>query len=233
MKIGLLGDIHGNIDALRAVLQAAKQAEVRRLLLTGDLVGYYFSPLSVINELSSWKCDAVRGNHEEMLSKSRYDNNFLENVNRRYGSGLKVAINQLSTSQQDELCQLPERKEIEINGTRILLCHGSPWNSNEYVYPTANYKSLKRFQTENFDIVVMGHTHYPMIKKIGKTVLVNPGSVGQPRSYKPGAEWALLDSFDQSVVLRREAYDTSKLIQECLTRHPELPYLSNVLMRTE
>ena len=232
MKLALIGDIHGNDLALKAVLEAASAAHVDRLLVTGDLVGYYFSPLQVLDLLSGWDRDVVRGNHEEMLSKAQNDFAYLAKVTARYGSGVRVAIDQLNSKQLDELCALPHPLELDIDGVRVLLCHGAPWNLDQYIYPDADPGLTARCAPENYDLVVMGHTHYPMLKRIGKTAVVNPGSVGQPRDRKPGACWALFDTEDQMIELRRESYDSSDLVRECQLRHPVLPYLSEVLQRT-
>lgn len=226
-----MGDIHSNQLALRAVLEAAAIAEVDRLLVTGDLIGYYFAPLQVLELLRGWTCDVVRGNHEEMLSKARNDASYLAIVDARYGTGVRVALEQLSSIELDSLCSLPHPLELDIDGCRILLCHGTPWNMNQYIYPDADQGMLARCLPKNYDLVVMGHTHYPMLKKIGNTSLINPGSVGQPRDRKPGACWALFDTSDHSIELRREKYDSSSLVRECQSRHPELPYLSEVLQR--
>lgn len=231
MKIALLGDIHGNDQALSAVLEAASRANVDRLLVTGDLVGYYFNPLQVLKLLSSWDHHVVGGNHEAMLSGARLDNFKLSDIERRYGSGLRIAIQQMSSDQLDGLCNLPHRLEIEIDGVKALLCHGAPWNVDEYIYPDVDAETLARCAAENYDLIVMGHTHYPMFKMVGNTILINPGSVGQPRDRKPGACWAFFDTESRAVEFRRENYDSSDLIQECQTRHPELPYLSEVLLR--
>jgi putative phosphoesterase len=231
MKIGLLGDIHGNDRALEAVLDAASKLSVDRLLVTGDLVGYYFAPAKVLELLSKWDCNIVSGNHEVMLAAVRADPDYLATVDARYGSGVRIAIEQLDTKQLDELCTLPHSEELEIDGVRILLCHGSPWDIDLYVYPDADAELLLRCVSGNYDLVVTGHTHYPMLKEIGKTFLVNPGSVGQPRNRKPGACWALFDTVSRTVELHRESYDSSDLICECKLRHPELPYLSEVLKR--
>ena len=91
MKLGLLGDVHGNDRALAAVLGAASEANVDRLLVTGDLVGYYFSPRQVLNLLDDWD-SIVSGNHEVMLSRSRSNSDYLAEVSERYGSGLRVAL---------------------------------------------------------------------------------------------------------------------------------------------
>lgn len=231
MRIGLIGDIHGNQLALQAVLEAAAAAKVDRLLVTGDLVGYYFAPLHVLELLSSWTCDVVRGNHEEMLSKARSDGDYLATAEARYGSGVRVALEQLSSKQLDSLCSLPHPLELDIDGSRILLSHGAPWDLDQYIYPDADQEMLAGCLPQNYDLVVMGHTHYPMLKCIGNTTVVNPGSVGQPRDRKPGACWALFDTKDHSIELRRESYDSSSLVRECQLRHPELPYLADVLER--
>lgn len=232
MKLALIGDIHGNDRALEAVLEAASAANVDRLLVTGDLVGYYFAPIHVLNLLSAWDRDVVRGNHEVMLSAARIDFDYLSKVDARYGSGVRIAIEQLNSKQLDELCDLPHPLELEIDGVRILLCHGAPWDLDQYIYPDAEPTLIARCAAENYDLVVTGHTHYPMLKEIGNVTLLNPGSAGQSRDRQPGACWALFDTEDHTIELRRESYDSSDLVRECKLRHPELPYLSEVLLRT-
>lgn len=229
MKLGLLGDIHGNNSALEAVLSAA--ADVEKLLVTGDLIGYYHSPRKVLELLGRWDCHIVRGNHEDMLDVARKDAQYLSHVDKRYGTGLRVAIEQLSEQQLDRLSALPHPLELIIDGCKILLCHGAPWDIDQYVYPDAEPELLQRCAVQSFDLVVQGHTHYPMQHKIGRTLIVNPGSVGQPRNRQPGAHWAIFDTATRSVQFRQEAYDSSALVQESRQRHPELPYLAEVLVR--
>jgi putative phosphoesterase len=232
LRVGLVGDIHGNDRALRAVLDAAGRADVDRLLVSGDLVGYYFGPRKVLDLLNSWQCTIVRGNHEAMLAIARGDPQYLAEVDARYGSGLRIAISELGLDQLDFLCGLPHPLVVEIDGMRILLCHGSPWDFDHYIYPDADSSLLARCALSNFDLVVMGHTHYPMLRKVGNATLVNPGSVGQARNRQPGAAWALLDTEDRSITFHRESYDHFGLAAECTARHPELPYLAEVLSRT-
>ncbi len=231
MKIGLIGDIHGNDIALKAVLDAAVDAKVDRLLVTGDLVGYYFAPLNVLTLLDSWQYDIVRGNHEEMLLKARTNDDYLTKIEARYGSGIRIALEQLSSEQLDIICSLPHPLELDIDGCQILLSHGSPWDINHYIYPNADQQKIAKNLSPIYNLVVTGHTHYPMLMEFGNTKLINPGSVGQPRDRKPGACWAIFNTDDQSIQFRRENYDSSSLIRECQLRHPELPYLSDVLWR--
>jgi len=196
------------------------------------MVGYYFAPARVLDMLSQLKCNSVRGNHEEMLSRSRIDPDALYAVEAKYGSGIRLALAQLSAQQLDEVCGLPHPLHLEIDGVRILLSHGTPWDLDQYVYPDSASDLIQRCASAEFDLVVTGHTHYPMSNNTGSTVLVNPGSVGQPRNRCPGAAWAIFDTIDRTVELRSEYYDPTALVRECRLRHPELPYLSEVLLRT-
>lgn len=231
MKLALLGDIHGNADALQAVLESALLSGVEKLLLTGDLVGYYFAPLQVLELLNGWDKHLVRGNHEDMLIRARKDSGYLAAIDSRYGTGLRTALEQLSEEQINELCNLPHPLELIIDGCNILLCHGSPWDNDCYVYPDAQSDLLERCAAQEFDFVVLGHTHYPMLQKVGKTLIVNPGSVGQPRNHQPGAHWVFFDTDSRKLEFRNEQYDSSVLIRECQQRHPKLPYLAEVLVR--
>ncbi len=230
MRIALLGDIHGNSFALAAVLEAARASRVEKLLITGDFVGYYFWPREVLDMLADWDIAAVRGNHEDMLVNALSKPTSLEKVNAAYGSGLSAAIATLTQTQLDWLCQLPHPSFFEFEGRSLLLCHGSPWDVDQYVYPDAKADLLERCAESDYDWVVMGHTHYPMVQKVGKTLLVNPGSVGQPRNRVPAAHWALLDTASQELKLMTTPYDASPVVVLAAQLHPELPYLGNVLL---
>jgi putative phosphoesterase len=214
------------------VLLAAEKQQVEALLITGDFVGYYFEPLEVLKLLEPWSKHAVRGNHEDMLSVARSNANFLETVDARYGLGLRCAIEQLDDHQLDDLCALPHPKNIEIEDYKILLCHGSPWSTEEYIYPDADKNVLNRFSDIGFHVIIHGHTHYPAQHVVGKTLLVNPGSVGQPRNRQPGAHWATFDTKTRMLEFRCESYDAAELIKVCAQKTPKLPYLSELLVRT-
>ena len=100
------------------------------------------------------------------------------------------------------------------------------------MYPDAPDEFKSRIAREVPEgLVVMGHTHYPIHWDLGKVVAVNPGSVGQPRDRKPGACWALFDSNNDALELRRESYDYESVIRECEQRDPGLPFLGEVLRR--
>ncbi|QID16977.1 metallophosphoesterase [Nitrogeniibacter mangrovi] len=134
----MIGDVHSNALALNTVLNAAAQERVDALLITGDLVGYYFSARAVINLLAPWEKFVVRGNHEEMLARLRREPASGGEIRRRYGSGLDIVLAQLSEREVDQLCNLPHPLSLELDGRKILLCHGSPEDLDRYVYPDSD-----------------------------------------------------------------------------------------------
>jgi putative phosphoesterase len=233
MKIALLSDIHSNARALEAVLTSATNAQVDAVLLAGDVVGYYFEARPVLQLIQSYDKPfyLVRGNHEELLLKASTCPNQLDQISTRYGPGIQIALDHLSHSEVKWLVNLPHPLEINELDCSILLCHGSPFSVDEYVYPDDDVEKLLSSLNKPPQVLVMGHTHYPFVKIVGDSLVVNPGSVGQPRNRVPGAHWAVLDTQTMHVELLVERYDTSYLRQSCIELAPNHPYLHEVLIR--
>ncbi|HBT44425.1 MAG TPA: metallophosphoesterase [Rhodospirillaceae bacterium] len=232
MKIALLADIHGNDLALACVLRAAREAGAERLFIAGDFVGYYYGAKAVLDLLDDWDWIAVRGNHEDMMRDWAAGRDH-DAISARYGSGQDVACRELPPTTFDRLVDLPERREAAAGGRTALICHGAPWDHEAYVYPDAPADVVAKCAAEGQDLVVFGHSHYPVLWHEGGCIVVNPGSVGQPRDRRPGACWALWDTASHAVTLHRESYDAAALIAEARRRDPQLPYLWKVLTRTE
>jgi putative phosphoesterase len=229
MKIALLSDIHANEIALAAVLNEASALGAERLLCCGDFVGYYHAPEDMLEQLDAWTWNGIRGNHEDMLEEwlSGQDR---DSIHRRYGSGIAIAA-EMPDAARSRILALPARQELEIEGRRVLLCHGSAWDPNHYVYPDASDEERRRMASEGQDLVVFGHSHYPVLWHVGTTTIVNPGSVGQPRDRKPGACWALWEVGSMDVTLKRTAFNTAAVAERARRIDPHLPYLSDVLTR--
>jgi len=233
MRLCILGDIHGNYLALNSVLKSIKEMGGSTLLIAGDFVGYYFWPAKVFDLLRGWDVVAIRGNHDRMFERAKSDPTFLRNLEERYGSGLRVALDELDSETADWLINLPNSLEYSTNEGKILLCHGSPWDGDEYVYPDASEESLARYADLAVRWVIQGHTHYPMRKDVGQVTVINPGSVGQPRDRNPGAQWAVLDTVSARVDYFCEHYDVREIISEARKRNPDIPYLANVFVTSE
>lgn len=234
MKLALIGDVHGNAAALATVLAAARTEGVTQILNTGDMVGYYYRPADVLAQFQAWSVHTVRGNHDDMLKRADNDPAYLDEVTAKYGSGLACALKQLSEADLSWIDFLPRSLQLDCDGMKLLLCHGTPRDTDQYVYPDAPYSLIEKIEMHagpDVDMVVLGHTHHQMIIQRPTLRIVNPGSVGQPRDRQPGAAWALLDTRSGQVDLRREAYDTDSVVQEAQQRDPQLPYLWTVLNR--
>jgi len=232
MKVGLLSDIHGNADALLAVLSAARREMVESLIIAGDFVGYYYAIDRVLEILQGWPFSAVRGNHEDML-QAWLSGGDRAAIKGKYGSALEEAVRRLPRESIEWLLALPRNRAVVVDGKRCYICHGSPRATDEYIYPDALKEKSDILFEQNADLVVFGHTHRPLIWSRSGTIVVNPGSVGQPRDYQPGACWALWDTASHSVELRRESYDMQPVLAEAMARDPELDYLVNVLTRVK
>lgn len=232
MRIGVLADVHGNANALAAVLQAAREAEVAHLCVAGDIVGYYYEPARCLDLLDGWSWDAVRGNHEDLLAASGTDAAMAARLHAMYGSGLAVARETLSAGQLAVLDAWPRTRELTFGRLRVLLCHGAPWDTDAYLYPDAPAADFERCARTGADIVILGHTHYVLDRTVRQTRIVNPGSVGQPRDRRPGAAWMVLDSETGGCEWRRESYDLTPVLTRAREQDPHLAYLRDVLTRT-
>jgi predicted phosphodiesterase len=130
------------------------------------------------------------------------------------------------------LTGLPPRLTVQLDDIAFELCHGAPDDLDRYVYPTASEEELASCEIAG-SIVLMGHTHYPMISPRSACALVNPGSVGQARDLGGFASWMLMDTTTRMIAPRRTAFDASSVVKEAQLRDPTLPYLSEILSRNQ
>ena len=204
MKLGLISDIHGNSFAFKAVLGILER-QVEQILFLGDLVGYY----AFVNECTEvWeRCISVRGNHDEILLQCLVSGSApTEEYNRRYGSALARSLSTLSEKTKDLIRSWPIKRSQQIGNVRVAMYHGAPWDPlNGRVYP--DFKDWSRFDECEEDVILLGHTHYPLVQQLPGKLVINPGSVGQPRDHSGSACYGILDSETMTVHLQRIAYD--------------------------
>lgn len=231
MKLAILADIHGNADALAPTLRAARRKGAERLIILGDIIGYYYAATEVIRLLREWPFETVKGNHERLLSSTLADQSAAGRYRERYGSALDVLKETTTASDIEWLISLPDRATFTAGSLLIELCHGSPGDPDAYVYPDAPAALLAACRLADRDLVLMGHTHYPMIATSPSCTLLNPGSVGQARDRGGEACWCLLDTETHVFVFERTSYDPAPTIESARRRDPHLPYLADVLIR--
>lgn len=231
MKIAVISDIHGNYDALVEVLKKAKIEKVEHLLILGDIVGYYYHPDKILDLLADWHFDIVKGNHEKILGDLISDPSLGGSIRLKYGSGHQEAINKLNQQQLKYLEDLPETKSVQFDSTSLLMCHGSPWSNDFYIYPDCEKEVLLKCDSEKHDFVLIGHSHYAFAVKNANSILINPGSVGQSRQIGGKASWCIINTFNKSFQMLSTDYNTEKLINEIREKDPKIEYLTEILKR--
>jgi len=200
MRIALLSDIHANLAALDAVL--ADLPPVDAILFAGDVVGYYAHPNEVCGRLRAIGARCVRGNHDNYVTGQAEPN-----AERRAAYATDWTRAQLTPDNLDWLAALPAELHFEAEGIDILVRHASPWDEETYLYPDSDW--LGEVMLGATQVLVLGHTHHPMTVEAGEGLLINPGSVGQPRDWNPDAAYAVLSLPSREVELRRVSYDVA------------------------
>ncbi|MBQ4801417.1 metallophosphoesterase family protein [Aquimarina sp. MMG015] len=231
MKIAILSDIHGNIDAFKAVIDQMKKQKVDIVFSLGDHLGYYPEAIEVFDEIKKWDCHVISGNHERIfLNFLKESKEYRENVIAKYGTSYLHYEKSFSDDLITEISQFPDNKEVVVDGIKFLLCHGSPMDKDQYIYPDAENVVLDDCDSKNCDFVFMGHTHYPMVYKGENTMIVNVGSIGQARTIGGIANWGIVNTKNKVYTPLSTPYDISKL-EERLKKNKEREYLYKILRR--
>jgi putative phosphoesterase len=168
MRLGLIADIHADCRALESALRHLDERGVGTILCAGDMVGYGSHADDVVELLRGRSIPCVRGNHDRWALERR------QVIGLR---GWKTAG--FRTATWDFLAALPSSLTVAVSGRRVTLFHGSPASDTEYVTP---YKpmpdSIERFWEEGgTDLLVLGHTHIPMVERAPRGTVLNPGSI--------------------------------------------------------
>jgi putative phosphoesterase len=199
MNVGLLSDIHGNQVALDAVL--ADMPAVDALVCAGDVVGYNPWPAECVAWVRENAVPTVMGNHDRAVAG---DDGFA--FNSQAGAGVRYAREHLSEDDIAWLGSLPDQR-CELDG-RLKIVHGHPDDPDRYTFPEDFSPDLLGEE----DGLVLGHTHLQHHEIFEEGVVVNPGSVGQPRDGDPRAAYAVLDLDELSVEEHRVAYDVGDVM---------------------
>lgn len=202
MKLGVISDIHANIAALDAVL--ADMPAVDRLVCCGDIVEYYADPNEVCDRLRALAPLAVRGNHDAYVIGA-----LTPSPERRAAYRTDWTRAALRPDNLEWLKSMPTDQRLAEDGRDVLVRHASPWDEETYLYPDS--PRLDEISLGNQEILLVGHTHIPFRRAVGAGMIVNPGSVGQPRDWDPRAAYATIDLATGAVEHRRVAYDVGAL----------------------
>jgi putative phosphoesterase len=186
MRLGIISDVHSNMPALSEVLDFLRKEKAGRIIHAGDVVGYNPFPNEVINAFIAASVHSISGNHDRSVISG--DIGFFNDV---AAEAVLWTRKELKKESLDYISNLRTRERISVDGKTIAVIHGSPFDDDEYIFrDDANEKLLDKAAA---DILILGHTHVPFIKKLENGLIVNPGSVGQPRDGDWRASCMMLD----------------------------------------
>ncbi len=218
MRYALLGDIHGNTEALGAVLDSIRSNTPDRIICLGDVVGYGAEPVKCLEMIRDLKCDCIAGNHDwAAVGKLSID---------CFNAYAKAAAlwtrEQLSQEQKDWLANLP----LTLTYEHCAVAHGTFHDPDKFNYiqtvfdAQQSFDALKKLGSK---LGFLGHSHVPVgffdTDPITYTldpempvdeevaIIINAGSVGQPRDENNRASYALYDSATKIVSITRVEYD--------------------------
>jgi len=231
MRYVVFSDVHGNVYALEKMLHDLRESTIDGFIYCGDIAGYYYKQEQVIDLIKQLKnLHIVMGNHDRMLVESYRDRYKLAELATKYGNSY---LRDISQKYLGYLSNLPEHDQFVINNKRIDVLHGTPQDRLEgRYYPDGE---LDAEQFEGSDVVFLGHTHYRMKKTIRNTMIINPGSLGQPRDGK-GFSYCIFDFETMICEFKTVDFDMEQLILQIKikeTNDTRKKYLINVLYRQE
>lgn len=217
MKLGVISDVHANASALEAVLYQLRRRGVDQIVCAGDLVGYYPQAERAIRLLQIADVDCVMGNHDEAV---------LGSTPTEFNIYAKRAVDwtrrNISEDSREFLKSLPLDLNMSLTGEDIYIVHGSPREpTKEYVLEEQVSSDFLDYHFENKpDILILGHTHQSFIKQVEGTLILNPGSVGQPRDGNPMSSYAMVDVSEKIAKIYRVEYDIESVYQETMEYLP-------------
>lgn len=230
MRVAVIADVHANWPALQAVLDDVAASGAARLVCLGDLVGYNAEPLECVTRLRDAAHLVVAGNHDVDVARgaasagTHAQARFVQDWTRE----------RLSASDLDWLAALPG---VALDDSGLVAAHGCYLNTLFYTgYVTGTMLETNLRTVANHaewpQVALCGHTHVPMCgwleedrlveapfagsvrwPRSAAAVLLNPGSVGQPRDGDARAAWALVDADEQVAELRRVPYDVERAVR--------------------
>jgi putative phosphoesterase len=202
MRLAFISDIHANLVALQTVLQDIDKEAVDQIICLGDIIDCGPQPEDVIRLLQDRNIECIAGNHDPLN----------EHPNNPQLREIEVwTEKQLSQESKDFLANLPSRRTLQVEQSKVLCVHGSPHRVTDQVLEDTPRETLESWtRNENFDIMVCGHTHVQALRNLDNKTLVNVGSVGMPfvRPLGPPpprvirrADYAILDCREHRVAV--------------------------------
>jgi putative phosphoesterase len=185
MRRAVLSDVHGNLHALTATLESIDQHALDQIVCLGDTVGYGAHPSECI-AIVRQRCKIIlAGNHDWGVCGRQS----LQWFNPYAREAALWTREQLKVEEIQWLAELP----LTFRDGEMLFVHASPLEPKSWEYIDSPYSAERALESVDARIVFIGHSHRAEIYRMNDRMLVNVGSVGQPRDGDPHARWCLVD----------------------------------------
>lgn len=225
MRYLIFSDIHSNLEALQSVLDDASDKNVDSIICLGDFVGYGADPGECVRAVSHLEnMSAVLGNHDAAV----LDPSQREFFNPVAHAGIIYSELHTDAEGQEFLRRLPLTIDLDF-----LCVHASPYRPEAWIYVLDPLEAADAFHAMRHTIAFIGHTHFPAIHTddgllspflpgdrvrldTDKKMIINVGSVGQPRDGDPRACYVLFDTESQTAELFRVEYDVDQAAEKIL-----------------
>ena len=231
MRIGIFSDVHANIEALTAVLEAYRSERIDKYVCIGDTVGYGASPNECCDVIRGVAAFTILGNHDAAVA-GRMDYSYYYDAARH---ALDMHAKQLSPENMEWLRGLPYEVREGREG-EICFCHGSPINLEEfeYIFSVEQAARCLEIYDQLATVTFIGHSHlckafaltrddvYEVVAqkftiRPDHRYIVSVGSVGQPRDYDNRASYTVYDTEEKVFEFKRVAYDIDAAAQKIFT----------------
>lgn len=217
MRYGIFSDIHSNLEALNAVMEAFSIEAIDQYLCVGDIVGYAANPRECIEKVQSLSCPVVAGNHD-WAAVSLFS---LDYFNPTAAEAILWTKSRLPESNKAYL----ENLKLTFKNNDLVLVHSTLDNPQDFNYMTDGFIAEETFRLLDVPICFVGHTHVPGVftkdgeerihyrednscdVALGQKYIVNVGSVGQPRDGNTQAAYCIYDTATNKVEVKRVAYE--------------------------
>jgi len=216
MKILIISDIHGNFHALERV---TNEVGYDVAVCCGDLVVDYPFPEQCVRAVKGTVSRICLGNNDYTVAYNKKASDNLGAKYAHYAAALDrvtdLTAGMVSDDSKKYLLGLPREARFVLDGISFYMNHTVPnMPLHHYLDLTLPLSELNRYYEDvQADVILTGHTHVPYIKKCGNKILINPGSVGEPRDRDPRASFATLDTSTGQIAFGRLEYDTTETVQ--------------------
>ena len=219
-RVAVITDVHANLPALEAVLDAIDPLDADAVYCGGDLVGYGPHPNEVCRLIEERGIPTIYGNYDYAIARD------LEDCGCAYRDQRDRELGQLSVAwtlehtdgrSKDFMRRLPFDLRLDTGGRRVRLVHGSPRKVNEYLFADKPARTFERIAAgADCDVLVFGHTHRPWVAEYGGVLFVNCGSVGKPKDGDPRPSFAVVEMAgdDFTATIERVEYDAEAVARE-------------------